>query len=68
MKVRETIGTTVRDDAGHEGDYGWGPASGHGEYEYRNMGERRTATSSVREREVRDSVVTTCAVMVYASA
>ena len=31
---------------------------------YRNMGERRTATS-VQGRGVRDSVVTTCAVMVY---
>ena len=64
MKVRETIGTTVRDDAEHGGEYGWGTASGHGECGYRNMAERRTATS-VRGRGVRDSVFTNCAVMVY---
>ena len=57
MKVREPIGTTVRtmvkvnvttdgdqhQDEG-EGDYRWGPASGHGESDYGSMGERRTST------------------------
>ena len=41
-----------------------GPASGHGECDYRSVGEMRTATS-LRGRGVRDRVATTCVVMVF---
>ena len=62
MKFRETIGTSVRTmvKVTTDGDQ----HQDEGECDYRHMGERRTATS-VRGREVRDRVVTTCAVMVY---
>ena len=60
MKVRETIGTTVRTmlnmEVTTDGE--------NDECDYKSMGERRT-TTSVRGRGVRDSEVTTCAGMVY---
>ena len=63
MQVRETIGTTVRTMLNMKVTTDRGPASGHGECDYRNMGERMG--TSVRGQGVRDSVVTTCALMVY---
>ena len=64
MKVRETIGTTVRTMLNMEVTTDRGPASGHGECDYRSVGEMRTATS-LRGRGVRDRVATTCVVMVF---
>ena len=64
MKVREMIGTSVRTMAKMKVTTDGDQHQDEGECDYRSMEERRTATS-VRGQGVTDSVVTTCAVMVY---